>query len=183
MVEMPGIAPGSERLIKTYRPQAWSARQVLLRVRERTSARSDSLQAVAHVRRRNMRLDLSVTVCPFPRSRSGRPAHQFALGEGRGKGRSAERRSDRTANLRDDVGSCHGTGQDLRAVSARSACHVVKRPSSMLIHPLLLVASATDLPHNIPCLDGLALIMDLFSTTERKRDFDASGQRVERQGH
>jgi hypothetical protein len=25
--------------------------------------------------------------------------------------------------------------------------------------------------------------MDLFSTTERKRDFDASGQRVERQGH
>lgn len=53
------------------------------------------------------RLDLCSDNRSILQIKDGRPARQFALGEGRSKGRSGERVSDRAADLRDDIGSCH----------------------------------------------------------------------------
>ena len=130
------------------------------RTRVRTSVQNSSCTSLVHSRGSAARQEVDELAWPTPSSR--RPAQKANAGsrsvsdsssiprikewrtgssvrlrEGRSKGRSSERRSDRAANLRNDVGSCRSAGQDLRADSTRSACEVVKRPSSMLIHPLI----------------------------------------------
>jgi len=75
---------------------------------------------------------------------------------------------------------------DLRADSARSACHVVERSSSMLIHPLFDVATPKEslgLAHDVTLLERFALVRGFFAPAKRKRQFDASGRRIERNGY
>lgn len=106
----------------------------------------------------------------------------MVLGEGGSKGRHRERRSDRVADLGHDVGSCHVrvSGYEEPRVLGLPRCEmdVVDADSSPWDVRRLVVV--TLFAFKIAFFETITLVVELFSASNRKRDFDASGLRIER---